>query len=87
MNDGFVKFVPYALVAVTCTTITWFVSSSAAPAADPAAPQRMEAISSFKTASGYTGTILRDRETGEEYMTIHHGGAVHLVKPSTTPKP
>jgi len=53
----------------------------------PTPPQRMEVISSFQAPSGYTGTILRDRETGEEYMTIHHGGAVHLVKPSTAPKP
>jgi hypothetical protein len=86
MNDGFAKFVPYALVAVTCTTITGFVSSSTAPAADPAAPQRMEVITELNIAR-QTMWILRDRETGEEYLVSYRGGIAHLVKHPTTPKP
>jgi len=50
------------------------------------APQRMEVISQF-SANNTSMWILRDRETGEEYMCSYSGGMVHLVKPSTTPKP
>lgn len=49
-------------------------------------PQRMEVISTSRTEGGSV-MILRDRETGEEYMSVYGGGVTHLVKPSTTPKP
>lgn len=52
----------------------------------PTAPHRMKVIDSFFAGSS-SMNIVRDRETGEDYMINSSGGIVHLVKPSTTPKP